>query len=62
MRSIRAGILNNVLCLGKLARLTVNQALSGSEVYNLASIMRDLRTGIWSAARLILKVNQLKGR
>ncbi len=48
VRNIQVRTLNRILSLGKMARLIENETLNGSEAYALSTMMRDLRTGIWS--------------
>ena len=51
VRSMQVRALNNVLSLGKMARLIENEALNGREAYTLLEMMRDLRNGLWSELR-----------
>lgn len=51
LRSIQVRTLNNMLSLGKMARLIENETANGNEAYTLTTMMRDLRTGIWSESR-----------
>ncbi|WP_405384004.1 zinc-dependent metalloprotease [Maribacter sp. LLG6340-A2] len=51
MRSIQVRTLNNVLSLGKMARLIENETLNEDNSYSLAQMMSQLRKGIWSEAR-----------
>jgi hypothetical protein len=48
VRSMQVRTLNNVLSLGKLARLVENEALNGAQAYSLTEMMSDLRKGLWS--------------
>lgn len=48
IRGLQVRTLNNVLSLGKMARLIENEALNGADAYSLAEMMQDLRSGIWS--------------
>lgn len=48
IRSIQVRTLNNMLRLGKMARLIENETANGSEAYSLVEMMIDLRQGIWS--------------
>ncbi|MBQ4915800.1 zinc-dependent metalloprotease [Maribacter sp. MMG018] len=48
IRGIQVRTLNNILSLGKMARLIENEALNGKEAYSLIEMMDDLRKGIWS--------------
>ncbi|MEO0508092.1 MAG: zinc-dependent metalloprotease [Bacteroidota bacterium] len=51
IRSVQIRYLNNILHLGKMARIIENESLNGSEAYGLVEMMTDLRTGIWSELR-----------
>ncbi|MEP2236802.1 MAG: zinc-dependent metalloprotease [Maribacter sp.] len=51
MRSMQVRTLNNVLSLGKMARLIENETLDKSEAYSLAQMMSELRKGIWSEVK-----------
>lgn len=51
IRSLQVKTLNNILSLGKLARLIENQTANGKEAYSLLSMMADLRQGLWSELR-----------
>ncbi len=48
IRSIQVRTLNNMLSLGKMARLIENETANGSDAYSLLQMMGDLRKGIWS--------------
>ena len=48
IRSMQARTLNNILSLGKMARMIENESLNGNNAYTLTEMMRDLRNGIWS--------------
>ncbi|MEP0302974.1 MAG: zinc-dependent metalloprotease, partial [Maribacter dokdonensis] len=51
MRAMQVRTLNNVLSLGKMARLIENETMDKSEAYSLAQMMSELRKGIWSETR-----------
>ncbi|TVZ15405.1 zinc-dependent metalloprotease [Maribacter sp. MAR_2009_72] len=51
MRSMQVRTLNNVLSLGKMARLIENETLDQKNAYSLAQMMGELRTGIWSETK-----------
>ncbi|WP_420604130.1 zinc-dependent metalloprotease [Flagellimonas sp.] len=51
IRSMQVSYLNNILQLGKLARIIENETINGNEAYGLLEMMRDLRRGIWSETR-----------
>ena len=57
VRSMQVRALNNVLSLGKMARLVENEALNGNEAYTLLEMMRDLRNGLWSELRTGRKID-----
>lgn len=48
IRSTQVRILDNLLSLGRLARLIENEAANGKEAYTILGMMNDLRKGIWS--------------
>jgi hypothetical protein len=48
IRGLQVRTLNNILSLGKMARLIENEALNGKEAYGLAEMMQELRAGLWS--------------
>lgn len=48
LRSLQVRYLNNMLSLGKLARLVEYETLQGSKAYSLVDFMRELRGGLWS--------------
>lgn len=51
LRSIQVRALNNILSLGKMARLIENETANGNKAYSLPSMMQDLRNGVWSELR-----------
>ena len=51
IRSAQVRYLNNILHLGKMARIIENETLNGSSAYGLLEMMSDLRRGIWSETR-----------
>jgi hypothetical protein len=51
IRRMQERTLNNMLRLGKMARLIENETMNGKEAYSLLEMMRDLRRGIWSELR-----------
>jgi len=51
VRSLQVRTLNNLLRLGRLARMIENETMNGSDAYKLTEMMSDLRRGIWSEAR-----------
>ena len=48
IRGMQVRTLNNMLSLGKMARLIENETANGTEAYRLLDMMADLRNGIWS--------------
>ena len=48
VRRLQERTLNNILHLGKMARMIENEALNGNDAYKLTRMMSDLRNGIWS--------------
>ncbi|MBT8178891.1 MAG: zinc-dependent metalloprotease [Eudoraea sp.] len=57
VRAMQVRTLNNVMSLGKMARLIENEALNSREAYTLVEMMRDLRNGIWSELRTGRKID-----
>lgn len=51
IRSLQVRTLDNILSLGKLARMIENQAINGTNAYSLLEMMGDLRKGLWSETR-----------
>ncbi|MEG3656828.1 zinc-dependent metalloprotease [Arenibacter palladensis] len=51
IRSLQVRTLDNILSLGKLARIIENQTLNGTDAYSLLEMMGDLRKGLWSETR-----------
>ncbi len=51
IRRMQERTLNNMLRLGKMARLIENETMNGKEAYSLLEMMGDLRRGIWSELR-----------
>ncbi len=48
IRSYQTNTLNNILDFGRMARMTENETINGTNAYPLLTMMQDLRTGIWS--------------
>lgn len=48
IRSMQERTLNNILSLGKMARLIEQETLYGSEAFSLVEMTSSLRKGIWS--------------
>ena len=51
VRALQVRALNNLMSLGKMARLVEYEAIHGNEAYTLVDLMTDLRSGIWSELR-----------
>lgn len=51
VRAMQVRTLDNILSLGKMARLIENETLNGDEAYSLAAMTRALRNEIWSELR-----------
>ncbi|MBT8281243.1 MAG: zinc-dependent metalloprotease [Muriicola sp.] len=51
LRALQVRALNNLMSLGKMARLVEYEAIHGNEAYSLLDLMTDLRSGIWSELR-----------
>lgn len=48
IRGLQVRTLNNILSLGKMARLIEQETTMGSQAYTLTQMMRELRRGIWA--------------
>ena len=48
MRRMQTGTLNRLLSFDRLARISENEALNGSDAYAMIEMMAALRKGIWS--------------
>ena len=48
IRKLQERSLKTILSLGKMARMIENETMNGYDAYTLRSMIRDLRTGIWS--------------
>ncbi|MBS9523430.1 zinc-dependent metalloprotease [Litoribacter ruber] len=48
IRSIQVGTLNSILDHGRLGRVIENEAINGSNAYNMVELFDDLRGGIWT--------------
>ena len=57
VRAMQVRTLNNILRLGKMARMIENETMHGNQAYSLTSMMRDLRNGIWSELRSGRKID-----
>ncbi len=57
VRAMQERTLNNMLSLGKIARLIENETANDSDAYSPIQMMRDLRTGIWSELRTGKKID-----
>ncbi len=51
IRALQVGTLNNIMHLGKMARIIENETMNGRGAYGLLEMMRDMRRGIWSETR-----------
>ncbi|BFP41790.1 zinc-dependent metalloprotease [Flavobacteriaceae bacterium GF1] len=51
IRALQVGTLNNIMHLGKMARIIENETMNGKGAYGLLEMMRDMRRGIWSETR-----------
>lgn len=51
MRALQVRTLQNIMHLGKMARIIENEAVNGDEAYKLVDVMADLRKGLWSETR-----------
>lgn len=48
IRRLQERTLENILELGRMARMIENETLNGNEAYSLINMMSDLRRGVWS--------------
>lgn len=51
IRATQVRTLDNILNLGKMARIIENETVNGNDAYRLLDMTRDLRRGIWSELR-----------
>ena len=51
LKTIQKRGLDNILDMGRMARMIENEALNKKEAYSLAAMMKDLREGIWKELR-----------
>ncbi|WP_074979374.1 zinc-dependent metalloprotease [Zhouia amylolytica] len=51
VRKLQARTLNNVLSVGKMARMIENETINGNDAYKLTDMTRDLRNGVWTELR-----------
>ena len=60
IRKLQVGTLNAILDWGRLGRVIENEALNGSEAYDLLELMTDLRKGIWEelSSRKAIDINR----
>jgi len=57
IRAMQVRTLNNILSLGKMARLIENETQNGKEAYSLTTMTRELRNGIWSELKSGRKID-----
>ena len=55
--SLQVRTLNNILNLGRMARMIENETLNGTKAYTLVSMMADLRNSLWSELRTGKKID-----
>lgn len=51
VRGLQTRTLNNILDLGRMARMIENKTLNGKAAYTLLEMMEDLRQGVWTELR-----------
>ncbi len=51
IRALQVRTLNNILHLGKMARIIENEAANGNDAYKLVDMATDLRRGLWAETR-----------
>jgi len=57
VRALQVRSLNNLLSLGRMARLIEQETQLGNDAYSLNSMMKDLSKGLWSELRLGRKID-----
>jgi hypothetical protein len=57
LRRLQERSINNILSLGKMARMIENETLNGNDAYTLTSMMRDLRNNVWRELRTAKKID-----
>ena len=57
VRSLQVRTLNNIMSLGKMARMIENETLNGNSAYKVTDMMSDLRNDIWSELRAGKKID-----
>ena len=51
IRSMQVRTLNSLLAFDRLARVIENETLNGSNAYGLATMLEDLRKGLWKEVK-----------
>lgn len=51
IRGMQVRYLENILHLGKLARVIENETTNGKKAYSVLDVMKDLRSGVWSETK-----------
>ena len=57
IRGLQERTLNNIVDLGRMARMIENETLNGNKAYTLINMMSDLRKGVWSEIRTGRKID-----
>ncbi|MGB5462837.1 MAG: zinc-dependent metalloprotease, partial [Aureibaculum sp.] len=57
IRGLQERTLNNIVDLGRMARMIENETLHGNKAYTLINMMSDLRKGVWSEIRTGKKID-----
>ena len=57
IRGLQERTLNNIVDLGRMARMIENETLNGNKAYTLINMMSDLRKGVWSEIRTGKKID-----
>lgn len=57
VRSLQVRTLNNIMSLGKMARMIENETLNGNSAYKVTDMMSDLRNDVWSELRSGKKID-----
>ena len=51
IRALQVRTLDNILSLGKMARIIENETINGEDAYSLVEMTADLRRGLWAETR-----------
>ena len=57
IRSLQVATLNNILSLGRMARMIENETHNGDSAYKLTTMMQDLRKSVWNELKSGRKID-----